>query len=97
MKNWNFQAPGISGLTVGVVYYIVNTVPCVTTRLLSSEILQVCEGARKDDPFCVVYLQDDFGSWYKGEYCYSNQRYKFNDVGLASVPDVILMMQMVAP
>lgn len=97
MKNWNYQPPGISGLTTGILYYIVNNVPCVSTRLPSSAILQVCDGAHKNDPFCVVYLQDDRHCWYKGEYCYANQRYKFSDVGLASVPDIILMMQLVKP
>lgn len=97
MRNWDYQPPGVSSVTVGVLFYIVNNVPCVTTRMSQGAILQVCEGARKNDPFCVVYLQDDRHCWYKGEYCYSNQRYKFNAVGLASVPDVILMMQLVAP
>lgn len=97
MRNWDFQPPGISGATTGILFLIVNNVPEVSTRVSFNAVLQVCDGAHKNDPFCMVYLQDDTRRWYKGEYCYANQRYKFSDVGLASVPDVILMMQLVAP
>lgn len=97
MRNWDYQPPGVSAVTIGVLYYIINNVPCVSTRMSHGAILQVCEGAHKDDPFCVVYLQDDRRNWYKGEYCYANKRYNFTSVGMAAIPDVILMMQLVAP
>ena len=97
MRNWDYQPPGVSSITIGVLYYIVNNVPCVSTSMSQGAILQTCAGVHKDDPFCVVYLQDDLSRWYKGEYCYANQRYKFTPVGLPAVPDIIIMMQLVAP
>lgn len=97
MRNRNFQPPGVNSITIGVLFYIVNNVPCVSERMSQGAILQVCDGVHKDDPFCVVYLQDDRSHWYKGEYCYANQRYNFTAVGMAAIPDVILMMQLVAP
>lgn len=97
MRNWDFQPPGVSSVSVGVLFYIVNNEPCVTTRMSQGAILQVCDGVHKNDPFCVVYLQDDRNLWFKGEYCYANKQFKFTSVGLAAVPDVILMMQLVAP
>lgn len=97
MKNWDYQPPGISRLTTGILFLIVNNVPEVSTRVSLNAMLQVCDGAHKNDPFCVVYMQDDRHCWYKGEYCYANQRYNFTAVGLAAIPDVILMMQVVMP
>lgn len=89
--------PKVSNLTTGILFTIVNDVPDVTVRLPFNAILQVCDGAYKNDPFCVVFMQDDSGNWYKGEYCYANKRYNFTSVGLAAVPNVILMMNMVKP
>lgn len=97
MKNWHYQPPGISKLTEGILFLIVNNVPEVSMRVPLNAMLQVCDGAHKNDPFCVVYMQDDGHHWYKGEYCYANQRYNFSPVGLAAIPDVILMMQVVMP
>jgi hypothetical protein len=96
MRNYAW-APDICPVSMGTLFLIVNNVPEVSNRDSFSAFMQVCEGVRKNDPFCVVYLQDDARRWYKGEYCYANQRYKFSNVGLSSVPDVILMMQLVAP
>lgn len=89
--------PKASTGTMGIVFTIVNDVPDVSIRLPFNAILQVCNGAFRNDPFCVVYMQDDSRHWYKGEYCYSNKRYNFTAVGLAAVPNVILMMDMVKP
>lgn len=85
------------GLDYGVLYLIVNNEPEVTLRMSFNAILQSCEGVRKNDPFAVVYVRNDNGVWYKGEHCYSNERYKFAPVGMAAVPDVILMMELVKP
>lgn len=94
--NWDFEAP-LSKASCGILFLIVNNEPEVTLRMSFNAILQACEGVRKNDPFCVVYLQDDNRRWYKGEHCYANQRYKFTPVGLAAIPDVILMMELVKP
>ena len=85
------------GLDCGVLYLIVNNEPEITLRMPYNAILQWCEGVRKNDPFSVVYARNDSGCWYKGEYCYSNQRYHFTFVGVAAIPDVILMMELVKP
>lgn len=85
------------GLDHGVLYLIVNNEPEITLRMPFNAMLQWCEGVRNNDPFAVVYVRNDNGCWYKGEYCYSNQRYKYNPVGMAAVPDVILMMELVKP
>lgn len=98
MNNWKTtkDRPPL-GLSMGVVYQVVNNDPNITTSLTYNAILQWCEGVRKDDPFCVVYVLGHTHTWFKGEYCYSNQRYKFTPVGLAAVPDVILMMEICQP
>lgn len=80
-----------------MLYLIVNNEPEVTLRMPFNACLQTCDGVRKNDPFAVVYAKNDAGCWYKGEYCYSNERYKFAFVGLSAVPDVILMMELVQP
>ena len=80
-----------------MLYLIVNGEPEVLRRMPYNAILQWCEGVHKNDPFSVVYARNDSGCWYKGEYCYSNQRYHFTFVGMAAVPDVILMMELVKP
>ena len=85
------------GLDHGVLYLFVNNEPEITLRMPFNAMLQWCEGVRNNDPFAVVYVRNDDGFWFKGEYCYSNQRYKFASVGMAAVPDVILMMELVKP
>ena len=84
-------------LHVGVLYLIVNNEPEITTRMSINAIQGWCDGVRKNDPFCVVYVLSDEHRWYKGEYCYDKRKYLFFGVGLAAVPDVILMMELVKP
>lgn len=84
-------------LHVGVLYLIVNNEPEITTRMSINAIQGWCDGVRKNDPFCVVYVLSDEQRWYKGEYCYNQCKYFFHVVGLAAIPDVILMMELVKP
>lgn len=84
-------------LFTGVAFIIANDVPEMTTRMPINAIQGWCTGVRKNDPFCVVYVLSDEHRWYKGEYCYDKCKYLFFDVGLAAVPDVILMMELVKP
>lgn len=95
-RTWNTIAP-LSAASFGVLYAIINEVPDMSIRLQFNEILAFCGAAHENDPFAVVYLFDDERRWYKGEHCYANQRYKFLPVGLAAIPDVILMMQVCQP
>lgn len=95
-RNWDFVAE-LGPNSYGVLYTIENNVPDVTIRLSFPEILTFCEAAHENDPFAMVHLQDDQRCWYKGEYCYANGRFKFSRVGLAAVPDMILMMELCKP
>lgn len=89
--------PRATNITQGVAYFVVNNVPEISDMLFFNDLLKICDGAFRNDPFCMVYMQSDSHHWYKGEYCYSNKRFYFTAVGLAAVPDVILMMDMVKP
>lgn len=96
MKNYDFNRP-LGDYEMGILFLIINNVPEVSHRTYYRTLCFMAKDAQRDDPFAIVFLQSEQGNWYKGEYCYADCRHKFIPVGLAAVPDVILMMNMVKP
>lgn len=96
MRNYEF-APPLGDFDMGILFLIVNDVPDVGHLTFFKTNQNIACEARQHDPFAIVYLRSVQGTWYKGEYCYSNSRYKFLPVGMAAVPQLILMMDVLKP
>lgn len=82
---------------MGTMFLIINDQPCDVETHRFADICAIGFKAVQCDPFAILYLRDMQGVWHKGEYCYSNQRHKFLPVGLAAVPKLILMMEVLKP
>lgn len=96
MRNFNFNPPLVE-YSMGTLFLVVNEIPEVGHCTYYSTNLKIAQEAKDEDPFAIVFLHAEQGTWYKGEYCYTNGRYKFTPVGVAAVPELILMMNVVKP
>ncbi|AXC36488.1 hypothetical protein HOT57_gp44 [Pseudomonas phage phCDa] len=96
MRTFTAAAP-FGEMTMGILYLVVNEVPEVCHNTYFKTNLSIAKEAYQNDPFAIVYLFTEQGRWFKGEYCYSNQRHHFTPVGMAAVPDLILTMRLMQP
>lgn len=82
---------------MGTLFLVINDMPEVCNKTHFHTNLDTAKEAQKNDPFAIVFLLDERGAWYKGDYCYTDRRHKFLPVGMAAIPELILMMNVVRP
>lgn len=82
---------------MGTLFLVVNDIPEVCNKTYFRTNLCTAQEAQKNDPFAIVFLLNERGVWYKGDYCYTDRRHKFIPVGMAAIPELILMMNVVRP
>lgn len=96
MRNYNFSPP-LGEYDMGTLFLVVNEVPEVCNKTYLRTNICTAQEAHKNDPFAIVFLLDERGAWYKGDYCYTDRRHKFIPVGVPAVPELIRTMRMLQP
>lgn len=96
MRTFERAAPN-GDFSMGTLFLVVNDIPEVGHCTYYKKNLITAREAKDEDPFAIVYLLTEQGTWFKGDYCYTDGRHKFLPVGLAAVPQLILMMNVVKP
>lgn len=93
-KDWN--AP-LGEYSLGTLFLVVNDIPEVGHCTHFRTNLILAREAKDEDPFAIVFLLSEQGTWYKGDYCYTDRRHKFIPVGVPAVPELIRTMRMLQP
>lgn len=75
---------------------VINGVPEFYKNERIDNIINETCAAHKEDPFMLCYIKDRRG-WRKGEWDHGLARYYWVPVANNSVPDIILLTEMVSP
>jgi hypothetical protein len=96
MRTFERAAP-FGEFSMGTLFLVVNDIPEVCHCTYYKTNLKIAREAKDEDPFAIVFLLTEQGTWFKGDYCYTDGRHKFTPVGKSAVPQLILMMNVVKP
>lgn len=96
MRKKDWSAP-LGEYSLGTLFLVVNDIPEVGHCTHFRTNLMLAREAKDEDPFAIVFLLSEQGTWYKGDYSYADSRHKFLPVGMAAIPELILMMNVVRP
>jgi hypothetical protein len=83
-------------MAIYTLVLVINGLPEVYRNERIDNIINETRVAYIEDPFMLCYIKDSKG-WRKGEWFHSQRRYFWDSVANNSVPDIILLAEMVAP